>query len=110
MPDLAAVRHPDEPFGEASDTGPGRRIPFQRVPEPKPAGKNRPHLSPGTARRRSPAWESLDAALVREVTQQGSWTAMTDPKATNSASTDPGHPARAILAGFAESDAKDSTN
>lgn len=33
--DLAAVRHPDDPFQEESGTGLGRRLLFQRVPEAK---------------------------------------------------------------------------
>lgn len=33
--DLAAVRHPDDPYDEEKGSGLGRRILFQRVPETK---------------------------------------------------------------------------
>ncbi len=36
--DLAAARHPDDPYDEVSGTGHGRRLLFQRVPEPKTGG------------------------------------------------------------------------
>src|SRR5690349_18327137 len=41
--DLVAVRHPDDPYDPETGTGLGRRLLFQRVPEPK-TGKNRLHL------------------------------------------------------------------
>lgn len=41
--DLVAVRHPDDPYDKDSGTGLGRRLLFQRVPEPKTV-KNRLHL------------------------------------------------------------------
>lgn len=41
--DLIAVRHPDDPYDEEKGTGLGRRLLFQRVPEPKTV-KNRLHL------------------------------------------------------------------
>ena len=41
--DLAAVRHPDDPHDELGGMGLGRRLLFQRVPEPK-TGKNRLHI------------------------------------------------------------------
>ncbi|MFG2111487.1 VOC family protein [Streptomyces sp. NPDC048718] len=83
--DLAAVRHPDEPFDPASDTGLGRRILFQRVPEPKQDGKNRLHLdlhpAPGTRKAEIARLEALGATLLQEVTQAGgSWGIMTDPE------------------------------
>jgi hypothetical protein len=83
--DLAAVRHPDDPFDPASDTGLGHRILFQRVPEPKPAGKNRLHMdlhpAPGTRKSEVARLESLGAALVREVDEPGgSWAVMSDPE------------------------------
>ncbi|ODA73039.1 hypothetical protein APS67_002657 [Streptomyces sp. AVP053U2] len=60
--DLAAVRHPDDPYQEESSTGLGRRLLFQRVPEPRTA-KNRlhPDLHPGegAARRRRHGWNGL---------------------------------------------------
>ncbi len=39
----AGIRHPDDPFDEASGVGHGRRLLFQDVPEGK-SGKNRLHL------------------------------------------------------------------
>ncbi|MFB7864001.1 VOC family protein [Streptomyces sp. NPDC056069] len=82
--DLAAVRHPDEPFDPASDTGLGRRILFQRVPEPK-AGKNRLHLdlhpAPGTREAEVARLEGLGAKALRQVAEPGgSWTVMADPE------------------------------
>jgi hypothetical protein len=82
--DLAAARHPDDPYDEVSGAGLGRRLLFQRVPEAK-SGKNRLHIdvhdldaerAPAVAR-----LESLGAVLVREVSEQGgSWAVMTDPE------------------------------
>ncbi|MGW5070441.1 VOC family protein, partial [Streptomyces cyaneofuscatus] len=46
--DLAAARHPDDPYDETSGTGLGRRLLFQRVPEPKTV-KNRLHIDVHTA-------------------------------------------------------------
>ncbi|MEV5968601.1 VOC family protein [Streptomyces sp. NPDC051921] len=82
--DLAAVRHPDEPFDPASDAGLGRRILFQRVPEPKTA-KNRLHLDlhpdPGTRDAEVARLEGLGAKVVRQVAEQGgAWTVMADPE------------------------------
>ncbi|UED84753.1 VOC family protein [Streptomyces profundus] len=82
---FAAVRHPDDPFDEASDIGLGRRLLFQEVPEPKTV-KNRLHidihgergqLEPLVAR-----LEGLGASRVREEDQDpaGHWWIMLDPE------------------------------
>ncbi|MFK0172360.1 VOC family protein [Streptomyces sp. NPDC090306] len=82
--DLIAVRHPDDPYDEATGTGLGRRLLFQRVPEPKTA-KNRLHLDlhVGAERRTAEVerLEALGAALVRHVREPaGEWVVMTDPE------------------------------
>ncbi|MFJ9827232.1 VOC family protein [Streptomyces sp. NPDC101160] len=82
--DLAAVRHPDDPFDPATDTGLGHRILFQRVPEPK-SGKNRLHLdlhpAPGTREKEVARLEGLGATVLHEVAEPGgSWTVMRDPE------------------------------
>ncbi|MFE9885324.1 VOC family protein [Streptomyces scopuliridis] len=82
--DLAAVRHPDEPYEEESGTGLGRRILFQRVPEAK-TGKNRIHLDlhPGPERREAEVGrlEGLGATVVRRVKEPGGeWVVMADPE------------------------------
>lgn len=82
--DLAAARHPDDPYDENSGTGLGRRLLFQRVPEPKTV-KNRLHLDlhAGPARRDTEVarLESLGATVQRHVEEQGgTWTVMTDPE------------------------------
>ncbi|CAM5715094.1 Glyoxalase/bleomycin resistance/dioxygenase family protein OS=Streptomyces alboniger OX=132473 GN=CP975_20640 PE=4 SV=1 [Streptomyces alboniger] len=82
--DLAAVRHPDDPHEAESGTGLGRRILFQRVPEPK-SGKNRLHLDvhaePGRRDEEVTRIEGLGAAVARHVKEQGGeWVLMTDPE------------------------------
>ncbi|WP_053913283.1 VOC family protein [Streptomyces sp. TP-A0875] len=82
--DLIAVRHPEDPFDEASGTGLGRRLLFQRVPEPK-TGKNRIHLDlhPGADRRaeETARLEELGATIVRHVREPGGqWVVMADPE------------------------------
>ncbi|MER7955944.1 MULTISPECIES: VOC family protein [unclassified Streptomyces] len=82
--DLAAVRHPDDPFEEESGTGRGRRILFQRVPEAKTV-KNRVHLDlhPGPDARDAEVerLESLGASVQRRVSEWGTtWVVMTDPE------------------------------
>ncbi|MFD8521723.1 VOC family protein [Streptomyces capillispiralis] len=82
--DLAAVRHPDDPYEEESGTGRGRRLLFQRVPEAKTV-KNRLHLDlhPGAGRREEEAarLEALGARVLRRVEEpSGSWLVMTDPE------------------------------
>ncbi|MET8329281.1 VOC family protein [Streptomyces sp. NPDC005181] len=82
--DLAAVRHPDDPYEEESGTGLGRRLLFQRVPEPK-AGKNRLHLDvhTGPERREAEAFrlEGLGATRLRKVAEPGgTWWVLADPE------------------------------
>ncbi|MEV6326330.1 VOC family protein [Streptomyces sp. NPDC051909] len=82
--DLAAVRHPDEPFDPATDAGLGHRILFQRVPEPKTV-KNRVHLDlhppAGTRDAEVARLTALGAKVLRKVAEQGgSWTVMEDPE------------------------------
>ncbi|MFF4384654.1 VOC family protein [Kitasatospora sp. NPDC001547] len=81
---LAAVRHPEDPFDPASDTGLGRRVLFQAVPEAK-QGKNRLHLDvhPGPGERAATVarLEGLGAAVLRQVEEPGgAWTVMRDPE------------------------------
>ncbi|WP_447038026.1 VOC family protein [Streptomyces sp. DSM 118878] len=82
--DLAAVRHPEDPHEPESGTGLGRRILFQRVPEPK-SGKNRLHLdvhsAPGRRDDEVSRIELLGATVARHVKEQGGeWVIMTDPE------------------------------
>ncbi|MGW8884769.1 VOC family protein [Streptomyces sp. NPDC055749] len=85
--DLAAARHPDDPYEEKSGTGLGRRLLFQRVPEPKTV-KNRVHLDlhagPGRREAEVARVVGLGASVVRNVEEQGgSWTVLTDPNTAN---------------------------
>lgn len=82
--DLAAVRHPDDPYDERSGTGHGRRLLFQRVPEPKTV-KNRLHLDlhAGPDRRADEIarLEALGAKVLNAVDQPGGrWTVLADPE------------------------------
>ncbi|MZD06292.1 hypothetical protein GTW43_14490 [Streptomyces sp. SID5785] len=82
--DLVAVRHPDDPVAPDSGTGLGRRILFQRVPEPK-SGKNRLHLDLHVGGERRDAevrrLTGLGARVLHEVTAQGgSWVTLADPE------------------------------
>ncbi|MFE6780491.1 VOC family protein [Streptomyces sp. NPDC057702] len=82
--DLIAVRHPDDPHDPGSDTGLGRRILFQRVPEPKTT-KNRLHLdlhsAPGEREDEIARLEKLGARAQRRITTAGTeWCLMTDPE------------------------------
>ncbi|MEV0439029.1 VOC family protein [Streptomyces spectabilis] len=82
--DLIAVRHPDDPYEQDSGTGLGRRLLFQRVPEPK-SGKNRLHVdvhaAPGTRDDEVARLEGLGAAVQRRVEAAGgAWVVMTDPE------------------------------
>ncbi len=82
--DLIAVRHPDDPYDTERGTGLGRRILFQRVPEPK-TGKNRLHLDlhPGEGRRDDEVerLRALGAAILRDVKEpSGAWVVMADPE------------------------------
>ncbi|NEB73853.1 hypothetical protein G3I40_01155 [Streptomyces sp. SID14478] len=82
--DLVAVRHPDDPVDGRTGSGQGRRILFQRVPEPK-SGKNRLHIDvhAGPERREAEAARltGLGAKVLRTVDTQGSqWVTMADPE------------------------------
>ncbi|WP_282703343.1 VOC family protein [Streptomyces sp. CC219B] len=82
--DLIAVRHPEDPYEEESGTGLGRRLLFQRVPEPKTA-KNRLHLDlhapAGQRDAEVERLEGLGASVVRRVSEPGgSWVVMADPE------------------------------
>ncbi|MER6994749.1 VOC family protein [Streptomyces sp. NPDC000410] len=82
--DLAAIRHPDDPYEEETGIGLGRRLLFQRVPEPKTV-KNRLHLDlhPGPGRRDEEVvrLEGLGATVLRRVTHpSGDWVLMQDPE------------------------------
>ncbi|MEU9500701.1 VOC family protein [Streptomyces sp. NPDC048196] len=83
--DAAAVRHPEDPFDPLSGAGRGRRLLFNRVPEPKASGKNRLHLDIHTeAGRREATVARLrerGATLVRHVKEPGGeWSLLTDPE------------------------------
>ncbi|MBD2817846.1 VOC family protein [Streptomyces parvulus] len=82
--DLAAVRHPDDPYQEESGTGLGRRLLFQRVPEAK-TGKNRVHLdvhaTEGRRAEEVARLEALGASVLRQVKEPGGeWVVMADPE------------------------------
>ncbi|MEV1044522.1 VOC family protein [Streptomyces sp. NPDC049916] len=82
--DLAAARHPDDPYEEHSGTGLGRRLLFQRVPEPKTV-KNRLHIDvhsePGRRDGEAERLTSLGARTLRKVDEQGgSWLVLADPE------------------------------
>ncbi|MFF2508886.1 VOC family protein [Streptomyces sp. NPDC058067] len=82
--DLMAVRHPDDPVEERSGMGLGRRILFQRVPEPKTV-KNRLHidLHAGGDRRDAEVarLEGLGASVIHRVKEpSGEWAVMADPE------------------------------
>lgn len=70
----AGVRHPDDPVDEKTGTGLGRRLLFQRVPEPKD-GKNRVHLDlhPGPETRDAEVARmvALGARVLRKVEEPG---------------------------------------
>ncbi|WUH98665.1 glyoxalase/bleomycin resistance/dioxygenase family protein [Spirillospora sp. NBC_00431] len=81
----AAIRHPEDPFDEASGVGRGRRLLFQDVPERK-SGKNRLHIDvhsePGGLDALVARLEGLGATRVNEVDQgpAGHWWVMRDPE------------------------------
>jgi Glyoxalase-like domain len=82
--DAAAVRHPEDPFDPLSGTGLGRRLLFNRVPEPK-TGKNRLHLDvhAGSGQREATVTrlQAHGATLIRHVKEPGGeWTVLTDPE------------------------------
>jgi hypothetical protein len=82
---FAAIRHPDDPYDQATGVGRGRRLLFQDVPEGK-AVKNRLHIDvhsePGGLDALVDRLESLGATRVREVDQgpAGRWWTMRDPE------------------------------
>ncbi|MDT0309151.1 VOC family protein [Streptomyces sp. DSM 44917] len=82
---MTAIRHPEDPYDEATGIGHGRRLLFQDVPEPKKV-KNRLHLdvhaAPGEREREVARLERLGATVSRTVDQgpAGSWTIMLDPE------------------------------
>lgn len=81
----AAIRHPGDPYDEATGVGRGRRLLFQEVPESKTV-KNRLHIDvhsePGGLDALVDRLESLGATRVREVDQgpAGRWWTMRDPE------------------------------
>ncbi|GAB2974412.1 VOC family protein [Streptomyces pseudoechinosporeus] len=82
--DLVAVRHPEDPYDKESGTGLGRRLLFQRVPEPKTV-KNRLHIDvhtePGQRDAEVARLTDLGATVQREVKEPGGeWVLMTDPE------------------------------
>lgn len=82
--DLAAVRHPDDPYDEKSGAGLGRRLLFQRVPEPKTV-KNRLHpdlhAGPGQRDAEVERLVALGASVLRSVDEPGgSWKVLLDPE------------------------------
>ncbi|WP_395294781.1 VOC family protein [Kitasatospora hibisci] len=81
---LAAVRHPEDPHDPTSDTGLGRRLLFQQVPEPKTV-KNRLHLDlhPGPDARDAAVARlgGLGATVLRHVQEPGTdHVVMADPE------------------------------
>ncbi|MEU2716076.1 VOC family protein [Streptomyces sp. NPDC007205] len=82
--DLIAVRHPDDPYDPETGTGLGRRLLFQRVPEPKTV-KNRLHIdlhaAAGLRAHEVARLRALGAQVLREVKEPaGEWVQMTDPE------------------------------
>ncbi|MDT0267610.1 VOC family protein [Streptomyces sp. DSM 44915] len=82
---FAAVRHPDDPFDEASDVGLGRRLLFQEVPERKTV-KNRLHVDvhgeAGQLAETVASLRELGATWVREENHgpAGHWHVLLDPE------------------------------
>ena len=82
--DAAAARHPEDPHDAETGAGLGRRLLFNRVPEPK-SGKNRLHVDIHALGQDRDATvlrlEALGARLLRHVHEQGgAWTVMADPE------------------------------
>lgn len=81
----AGVRHPEDPFDEASGVGHGRRLLFADVPEAK-SGKNRLHIDvhseSGDLDKLVARLEDLGATRVREHDEgpAGHWWVMQDPE------------------------------
>lgn len=82
---LAGIRHPEDPFDEASGVGHGRRLLFQDVPEAKSV-KNRLHIDIHSGAAGLEALvarlEALGATRVHEVDRgpAGHWWVMQDPE------------------------------
>lgn len=82
---LAGIRHPDDPFDQASGVGRGRRLLFQDVPEGK-STKNRLHIDihsePGGLEALVTRLEGLGATRVEEFDRgpAGHWWTMQDPE------------------------------
>ncbi|MFD7366451.1 VOC family protein [Nocardiopsis alba] len=81
---ISVIRHPDDPVHGFTGAGLGRRVLFQRVPEPKTV-KNRVHLDlrVGPERRAEEVarLEELGATVVAEVEEPGaSHVTMRDPE------------------------------
>ncbi len=82
--DAAAVRHPEDPYDAVSGAGLGRRLLFNRVPEPK-AVKNRLHVDIHAGHEAREATvarlQEHGATLVRHVKEPGGeWSVLTDPE------------------------------
>lgn len=81
--DAAAVRHPDDSFDPLSGTGVGRRLLFNRVPEPKTV-KNRLHVDVHSGGQREATVARLQAhgaTLIRHVKELGGeWSVLADPE------------------------------
>ncbi len=82
--DATGVRHPQDPYEKESGVGLGRRLLFQRVPEPKTV-KNRLHIDLHTEGGKRGAevarLTGLGATVVREVKEpSGEWVVMADPE------------------------------
>jgi hypothetical protein len=81
----AGIRHPDDPFDQASGVGRGRRLLFQDVPEAKSV-KNRLHVDvhsqPGGLEALVARLEGLGATRVREHDKgpAGHWWVLQDPE------------------------------
>ena len=73
---------PEDDDWASLDVGPGPRLLFLKVPEPK-AGKNRLHLDLTPATTRAEEVErlaALGAAVVADFFEFGRWTVLTDPE------------------------------
>ncbi|MBV1935632.1 hypothetical protein KUF83_03495 [Streptomyces sp. BV286] len=82
--DAAGVRHPQDPYEKESGTGLGRRLLFQRVPEPKTV-KNRLHIDlhsgGGQLETEVARLTGLGATVLQEVNEpSGRWVVMADPE------------------------------
>ncbi|MEJ8633358.1 MULTISPECIES: VOC family protein [Streptomyces] len=83
--DAAAVRHPEDPHDPESGAGLGRRLLFNRVPQPEKTAKNRLHIDlHGPAGERDSEVQRLRALGAQVQTHikepSGEWVVMTDPE------------------------------